>query len=1010
MTVEHHKALSIRRERTNQRILLALLILCLSFSKGVIRSLTAQAVLTQHNDNKRTGANLAETTLTPASVAGSNFGLLYSLPVDGTFGAQTLYVPGVIVSGVAHNILYVATRKNNLYAFDVGAPSLTPAQRLLWQVNLRDARGFGAEELPGMDGRFSGDTRPLCRQTHGPVGIASTPVIDAASSTMYVVYRTASPFGPAQYGTAPIYDAKFYLRKVDIRTGATLGENEIVVPGFDADKQLTRTGLLLQNGAVYLGFAGAVCDEGGGDPGKPAPHGWMVAMDAASLTLLAALNTTSNSSMGGIWQSGAGLAADDKGLIYALTGNNETDNANLNVATELNDAILQVQLNRSQQTLTQQHFTAGNWFRLDTGDRYLGDPQATVPCQPVFPCTGASAHVSGDSDLGSGGPVILTNGYVLGGGKQGRLYIIDPANMGVAKHSFQAFTNSWHPGISPCDYDEEQSFGPNIHGGLVSWRPAGAAYSLVYGMPEKDYLKAFRSFDAGAIDEHPFLSTMDSGIRSPRGMPGGSLSLSANGGQNGILWVSAVQQTSADAINTQGDFNGRLIAFDALSLNKLWESTDQVPFAKFIPPTVGGGKVFRPAYQDSVLVYGLGAAGSATGPPAISPTRTVTAVWRDSTHLSLFTTSRYLTGGSVLATDWQAVCPPPPASPGSAAPAPVTRGWRGWFPIDSQMDTVPDFSALPATYSFVASGAAPVTAVWRPGAPGQHLDLFATSSDGRVMSIAWQPPTQTLASGWQSWFPIGASSLSVVPGQPVTAVWKNLTHLDLFVTGKDGRIMSTYFDSGAWQPGWFPLNPATGTAAPGQPVTAVWRNAEHLDLFITSKTGQVMSTYFDTNAWQPSWFPLNPSTGTAAPGQPVTAVWRNANHLDLFITSNTGQVMTTYFDTNAWQPSWFALNPSTGAAAPGQPITAVWRNANHLDLFITSNTGQVLSTYFDTNTWQPSWFALNPSTGAAAPGQPVTAVWSNASHLDLFITGRDGRIMGTFFENNQWSPDGWFPI
>jgi hypothetical protein len=240
-------------------------------------------------------------------------------------------VSGVSVNGKSLDVLYAATRKNMIYAFDVGTASLTPDQRLLWKIELRDSRGFGAEELPGMDGRYMRDHRALCHQTHGPVGIASTPVIDRSTNTMFAVYRTASPFGPLQYNNAPVYDAKFYLRKIDIRTGATLDEREIVVPGLDTNKELNRTGLLLLNDVIYLGFGGAVCDTGEGDPAKPDPHGWIVALDATNLNMITALNTTPHTSMGGVWQSGSGLAADRRGFVYALTGNNGSGDPNLGV-------------------------------------------------------------------------------------------------------------------------------------------------------------------------------------------------------------------------------------------------------------------------------------------------------------------------------------------------------------------------------------------------------------------------------------------------------------------------------------------------------------------------------------------------------------------------------------------------------------------------------------------------------------------------------------------------------
>ena len=682
---------------------------------------------------------------------------------------------------------------------------------------------------------------------------------------MWVVYRTASPFAKH------VYDARFYIRKIDIRTGSTIAEQPIA-PGdsqFDPNKVLTRTGLLLDGGVIYMGFGGAVCDAGGGDWRlNTQPHGWVVALDGNSLSQLAVLNTTPHSNLGGIWQSGYGLAADQNGFVYALTGNNQ-GLSNGQLGGEMSEAILKLKLNRQTQSFDVQYYTAPNWKRLDDGD----------------------------TDLASGGPLVLPNGFIAGAGKQGWLYVFDPSNMNQPQQAFQAFYNSWHSGISPCDYEASQANGPNVHGTPAIWQPANANYSLLYAMPEKEYLKAFRVDNSGRFDERPIASTLDSGIRSPRGMPGGFVSLSADGGRNGIVWASAVLQNSADAINTDGSFLGRLMAFDAISLRKLWQSADQpaVSFAKFIPPTIAAGKVFQVAYQNEVVVYGLTSQGNGPAPSVLPTVRQVSAVWRNPDHLDLFMTSRDSADGSVLSTNWEAQCQVPAT--------PVARGWRGWFPIYSSMDSVADAQSLPAGFQFSAAAGQAVTAVWRNPS---HLDLFATGVDGRVMSIVWEPP-QNQNSGWQAWFPIGSATGIAAPSQPVTAVWRNPNHLDLFMTDKNGRVMSTYFDNNAWQPGWFPIAVATGQAAPGQPVTAVWRNPNHLDLFMTDKNGRVMSTYFDNNAWQPGWFAVAPATGAATPGQPVTAVWSNANHLDLFSAAPDGRVLSTYFENNNWLGSWFSI-------------------------------------------------------------------------------------------------------
>src|SRR5260370_12875433 len=214
------------------------------------------AVWTQRNDNQRTGAQLVEAQLTPSNVSATTFGVLYSLSVDGTIAAQPLYVPQVLIGGVRKDVLYVATRKNKVYAFDVGSTSLSPDQRLLAMIELKDNRGDGSQPIPGMENRFPGDTRGLCLQTRKEVGINSTPAIDVAANALYVVYRTDTPFAENAY------TARFYIRKLHIRTFNRLADAAIDPsdPSFNPNKVVTRTSLLLADSAIYIGFGGARCD------------------------------------------------------------------------------------------------------------------------------------------------------------------------------------------------------------------------------------------------------------------------------------------------------------------------------------------------------------------------------------------------------------------------------------------------------------------------------------------------------------------------------------------------------------------------------------------------------------------------------------------------------------------------------------------------------------------------------------------------------------------------------
>jgi hypothetical protein len=311
------------------------------------------------------------------------------------------------------------------------------------------------------------------------------------------------------------------------------------------------------------------------------------------------------------------------------------------------------------------------------------------------------------------------------------------------------------------------------------------------------------------------------------------------------------------------------------------------------------------------------------------------------------------------------------------------------------------FSGAPVA---LANAVAPqaVTANW--AAEGQHLDLFLTAADGSAISSWWEQ-----GCGWQPWFAIQPASAKFPPGQPIAALWNGSAHLDLFAVDRGGRVVSTWWEGAAsWQP-WFPIHPETVTAAPGQAVTALWNGTTHLDLFITNREGQVASTWWEPGkSWQP-WFLIHPESARGAPGQEVTAIW-NGQHLDLFMSDDHGRIVSTWWEAGkGWQP-WFAIHPETGTAAPGQSVTALWTNSRtHLDVFITDRDGRVLSSWWEAaKGWQP-WFDIHSNNRFAAARQRVTAQWSSSIHLDLFVSSLQGQVLSTWWEAAKgWQP--WFQI
>ena len=284
-------------------------------------------VLTQHNNLARTGANTAETILTPSDVNSNNFGKLFTDSVDGLVYAQPLYVENLSIAGGTHNVVFVCTENNSVYALDADAGSTT-----YWHVNL------GTPFSPSC-----GDLTPV-------VGITGTPVIDLSSGTLYVDTKLAA--GPAQK-----------LHALDIATGGEKlgGPVTIAASSFSASVQHQRPGLLLLNGVVYVSF-GSHCDQGG-------YHGFVLGYNATNLSRIAAFNVTSTGSMGAVWSGGMGPAADSAGNIYIMTGNGSFDGS-------ANFGESMVKLNGN--LVVQDYATPANWSSLNAGDTDFGSGGAVL--------------------------------------------------------------------------------------------------------------------------------------------------------------------------------------------------------------------------------------------------------------------------------------------------------------------------------------------------------------------------------------------------------------------------------------------------------------------------------------------------------------------------------------------------------------------------------------------------------------------------------------------------------
>jgi hypothetical protein len=365
----------------------------------------APSVLTWHNDNSRTGQNLTETILTPANVNTTQFGKKFTLSVDGWVFAQPLYVSNVSVPGKGtHNIVYVATENDSLYAFDAAGAPAAP----LWHRELTNPAAR-ITAVPCAD-------TPNCPV--GPVvGITGTPVIDASSGTLYVVAFTKENGSYFQR-----------LHALNIATGAEKFGGPVVVEAsvhgtgagnvsgtiaFDPLIQHQRSALLLLNGVVYITWASF------GDLDNY--HGWVLGYSAATLARASLLNVTRNGSEGGIWQSGGGPSAGPDGSIFLQTGNGTFD-ANTTGGADFGDSFLRLSLSGG----------------LSVADYFTPADESTLQ--------------SMDIDLGSGAGLIPPKqsgsfpDEIIGAGKQGIIYVVNRDNMGkfnaARNNVIQAVTGS----------------------------------------------------------------------------------------------------------------------------------------------------------------------------------------------------------------------------------------------------------------------------------------------------------------------------------------------------------------------------------------------------------------------------------------------------------------------------------------------------------------------------------------------------------------------------------------
>ena len=496
-------------------------------------------VLTANYDNFRSNANLQETQLTPASVGPGTFGKLGALPVDGQVYAQPLLVNSLSLPGKGvHDVVYIATEHNSVYAYDADTVA-SPV--LYWHVNL------GASVPSDVVQSGYTDVSP-------EVGILSTGAIDPSAGVLYVVAETL-------VNGAPI----FQLHALGLTDGSERMNGPVTItasyPGngfgsdgrnvaFDPTMHIQRPGLLLANGMVYIAF-GSHADYGGW-------HGWVIAYNAGDLrSRTGVFNTSPNGIGGSIWQSGRGLAADETGALYLVTGNGDFDAG----GTGYGESMLKLSGSTLQPV---DWYAAGNASWLSDGDYDLSAGVALIP--------GTHTAIAGDK---------YGDFYVVNGDSMGHQDANNALQFNIGAGNFGLFTFAiWNRFDGPLVYAQQQ------------WGP----------------VEAFQ-VAGGRLNTTAVSTSKTSAVTGYSGF-----AVSANGGQpaSGILWqITRDTQDSSRA--------GTLHAFNASDLTlELWNSNmasgDALgTFPKFVSPTVANGRVYVPTFSGAVVVYGLLASSPAGG-------------------------------------------------------------------------------------------------------------------------------------------------------------------------------------------------------------------------------------------------------------------------------------------------------------------------------------------------------------------------------------------------------------
>ncbi len=508
--------------------------------------LSAQTpVVMNRYDANITGFNAHEKILHAKNVNSNSFGKLYSYYIDGAAFAQPLYLPSVLVAGAKHNVLYVATMNDKVYAFDADKPGPP-----LWMRDLTN-EAAGVTPVPIIDITNSADLNIV-----GNVGIQGTPVIDPADNAMYLVARTKEPSGYMQR-----------LHKLDITTGAD--KLPPVIP-YKLPGEERRQGRAQRDSCVRS----QVRQSAGCASIVPWPGRYRVglARGYSSVSRLGDGVRRRNSEASRcvvhhagwrrrrseLGQSGRGPAVDEQGNIFFEVGNGTWDGVR-----DFGNSLIKLTIGSNGFSISD-YFTPHDYKQLDRRDE----------------------------DLGATGPLLIPNtNLILLGSKKGILYLLDRGNLGK---------------MTPEDHGVIQQFdvkGGRILPGTAYWEgPSGPSIFL---WEDADVLKGFR-FNGHTLNAVPYAKGNVKSLGSPGAAL--TISSDQKQPGTGIVWATLTNGKDADAGNAAGVLRAYdAESLHELWDSEQEETRDRLgTLVKFVPPLVMAGKVYAPNYDNALVVYGLG--------------------------------------------------------------------------------------------------------------------------------------------------------------------------------------------------------------------------------------------------------------------------------------------------------------------------------------------------------------------------------------------------------------------